>query len=216
MEPCDDLSTGCNECICKNKFLGPASYNSSVNICGTEMASFFKDYKPLGQICPREFLPEFTKSQCKDPKKDEYNYPPRDGFDGPAKPIIVKTGQLLDRFGHPNGSYLSKNGDTYASRAIPPNGITKRTDVNSLNYYLYKVIKDFPAYYGKVAPWFGQPGGGMQYFVPGNITLLVDAGYLQKSCVKHLTLENGSWEPGDDDSDMEFDEDLFETVRNAH
>src|SRR2546421_722811 len=60
----------------------------------------------------------------------------------------------------------------------------------SCNYHDYRVLKPLPVDAGPIAPWFAQPGYGLQYqldaaLVPGaperlNVLWLVDNGYLQR------------------------------------
>jgi nicrotizing toxin Mtb-like protein len=50
-----------------------------------------------------------------------------------------------------------------------------------LGYFRYEVVKPPPAYVGKIAPWFDQPGGGTQIWTGGKeIEELIDEGYLRK------------------------------------
>ncbi|KAL4907773.1 hypothetical protein BDW74DRAFT_175555 [Aspergillus multicolor] len=213
-ESCEKLATGCKECLCQNKFLGPIRIDRNATVCGTNMKSVFQGYDLRGNLCISDFLKQFTKANCANGAK-QYIYPTSDGFDGQAKPVIVKVNTILDRFGHPNGSYLSPRGDPYSRRAAPPGNLQTRPNAAPLSYYAYVVKKDFPAYTGKVAPWFGQSGGGTQYFVPGNISLLRDAGYLQKACSQTFNSETGQWAPNEEDGDI-YDEELYESVQIAH
>ncbi|MGL5443026.1 MAG: TNT domain-containing protein, partial [[Mycobacterium] stephanolepidis] len=76
----------------------------------------------------------------------------------------IPKGAVLDRFGYPAGEWLSPEGTPFAERALPPGSAAKP-------YFQYVV--DDPAKLppgwrieqSQVAPWFNQPGGGIQYRV---------------------------------------------------
>ncbi|OBG91351.1 hypothetical protein A5697_00435 [Mycobacterium sp. E3251] len=98
--------------------------------------------------------------------------------DAPLKP-----GAVLGRFGSPFGSYLAPEGTPFAELSLPPESALKP-------YYQY-VVKDPtalpPGYHveqSQVAPWFHQPGGGIQYRVIGPdgndapVQALEDSGFL--------------------------------------
>lgn len=58
------------------------------------------------------------------------------------------------------------------------------------NYHVYSVIKPFKVLAGPIAPWFGQPGQGVQYQTTVNVATLIADGYLkaedpQKLVPKH-------------------------------
>ena len=59
------------------------------------------------------------------------------------------------------------------------------------NYHVYTVIKSLNVIGGPVAPWFGQPGLGAQFYIggTGNILKLLDLGYLER--VNKTTIEPG-------------------------
>ncbi|WP_413471196.1 TNT domain-containing protein [Streptomyces noursei] len=72
------------------------------------------------------------------------------------------------------GSYLSPSGVTFGQRAIPPANLYLEGSKSS--YYVYELARPWSdiAKYGKagdiqagqIAPWFEQPGGGIQYKLP--------------------------------------------------
>ncbi len=95
----------------------------------------------------------------------------------------LQPGTVLERFGHPGGAYLAPDGTPFAELALPPGTAFKP-------YYQY-VVKDpslLPPGYrieqSQVAPWFHQPGGGIQYRVIGPdgngapVDALTESGYL--------------------------------------
>jgi hypothetical protein len=92
--------------------------------------------------------------------------------------VTLRPGTRLDRYGSEYGGFLSPLGTSYARRAIPP---------SNLDYHAYVVVKAFRVDSGVVAPWFGQPGGGVQdqlntVLLPAarNVGQLVASGYLRR------------------------------------
>lgn len=97
----------------------------------------------------------------------------------------LSKGTVLDRFGHPGGTYLSPEGVPFAERALPPDSAFKP-------YYQYvvddpsKLPPGWRIEQSQAAPWFNQPGGGTQYRIiapPGmdpSIEALRRAGYLKR------------------------------------
>ena len=60
---------------------------------------------------------------------------------------------------------------SYATRSIPPQNLDA-TPPAARNYHDYRVIRPLTVDAGPIAPWFAQPGGGLQYqldatLVPG-------------------------------------------------
>jgi hypothetical protein len=102
-----------------------------------------------------------------------YVFPPRDGFAGAAKTVRLNPGTLIDRFGHPGGRFLAPADASYMGRAVP-------YDRLKMPYYRYEVVRPLRVAAGKAAPWFDQPGGGMQYKTDRPVQVLVSAGYLKQ------------------------------------
>jgi hypothetical protein len=101
-----------------------------------------------------------------------YLFPPRDGFAGASKVVRLRPGTMVDRFGHPGGRFLAPADASYMGRAVP-------YDRFKMPYYRYEVVRPLRVASGKAAPWFDQPGGGMQYKTGQSIQALVDKGYLK-------------------------------------
>lgn len=98
------------------------------------------------------------------------------GFvNGQSNLITLSKGSRIDRYGHPGGAFLSPKGTSYGARALKPG--TKETS----NYYVYEVIKPIEVHAGKIASWFGQIGGGIQYYLGmgKSVQQLIDDGYLK-------------------------------------
>lgn len=97
---------------------------------------------------------------------DEPIYPPNDGAVGSPRTITLKAGTIVDRYGRPNGGYVSPKGTPYRDRALS-------RDTSPQGYYIFEVIKDIEnVQEAEVAAWFGQPGGGIQYKLPRKIVEL--------------------------------------------
>ncbi|BEM34901.1 hypothetical protein SME06J_35930 [Serratia marcescens] len=84
-----------------------------------------------------------------------WNWPKNLGFEGDPVKTTIPVGTRLDRYGDPNGSFLAPKGTPYEQRALAPGAKAEK-------YYEYEVIKPLPAIQGKIAPAFGEPGGGIQ------------------------------------------------------
>lgn len=116
--------------------------------------------------------------------------------DDPSKPYAIPgtvvagvqlpAGVALSRFGYPGGSYLSTDASYFAQLALPPS--------SSVEPYFEYVLADpaklpvgFQIEQSQVAPWFGQPGGGMQFRITGPdgrdapVQALLTAGFLARS-----------------------------------
>ena len=74
---------------------------------------------------------------------------------GTQQTVTVQTGSVLDRFGPRTGEYMSPAGTPYDARALPPG---KQAEP----YEQYQVLRPFTVTQEKIAPAFGQDGGGVQ------------------------------------------------------
>ncbi|MBI4356095.1 MAG: glycohydrolase toxin TNT-related protein [Candidatus Omnitrophica bacterium] len=99
-------------------------------------------------------------------------HPPNRGFEGEAARTILEPGTLIDRYGGADGSFLAPAGTPFGQRSLP-------AALESQSLHTYNVLKPLEVDYGKVAGWYGQQGGGMQYDL-GKRTVqdLIDSGYL--------------------------------------
>lgn len=120
-------------------------------------------------------------------------YPPSDGFlviGGKAVRYRQKlaAGSRIDRFGYSGGSYLAPAGTLFLQRALPPQNLNTPVGTPQSNYHLYCVVTPFDVDAGPTAPWFEQPGLGLQYkldasYVPASggtisVSWLLANGYL--------------------------------------
>ncbi len=98
-----------------------------------------------------------------------------DGFSSPTdrEPVVLSPGQTIDRFGGPNGKFTSPAGVPYPDRALPAISL-------DAGYHQYEVIKPLPAWQGTIAPQMGEPGGGVQHYLPFSVEALLKEGYLRE------------------------------------
>jgi hypothetical protein len=108
----------------------------------------------------------WLKSDC------HYQFPKRAGFAGTVRVIRLKPGTMVDRFGFPGGRFLAPDGETYMGRSIP-------YDRLKIPYQRYEVVRPFRVTAGRIAAWFDQPGGGMQFQTDRPVQALIDGGYLK-------------------------------------
>lgn len=160
------------------------------------VGEMLRGYQRYGGLTKSEFLAKYWNKA-----EDTFRYPPKDdGFayrvrdDGTKVvdrvPYELRPGQIVDRFGNPRGQYLSPEGVPYARRGIPPSNLGLRPGevAPTHNYYVYQVTKPFTVDAGRIAPWFGQPGDGIQYMLQNkhlpegatsSVEWLLDNGYVR-------------------------------------
>ncbi|MEG0416684.1 MAG: TNT domain-containing protein, partial [Erysipelothrix sp.] len=113
-----------------------------------------------------------------------------DGFlNGIFENSNLTPGQVIDRYGSNYGTFFADIEASIPERAMAPGS-------NFDAYNQYEILKEIPVREGIIAPWFNQPGGGIQYMldpdfvktiksIPGNseipfIDILIDLGYLKR------------------------------------
>lgn len=91
-------------------------------------------------------------------------YAPNDGFvEGSQHMVTLDKDTLIDRYGAPNGSFVTPAGTLYEMRSLP-------YFENPYAYHEYRVIEPIEnVKMGEIAPAFDQPGGGIQYLLPASI-----------------------------------------------
>ncbi|MFB7664067.1 TNT domain-containing protein [Kitasatospora sp. NPDC056138] len=151
-------------------------------------------YRRTGGLTEEKFLATYY-SPTANSGSPGWIYPPSDGYvlrpDGTPVEFTVSLlpGQDIDRYGSEYGSFLAPEGIPYAARSIPPQSLDGNPAAGC-NYRDYRVLKPFTVHAGPIAPWFGQPGYGLQYQLDGalvlgaptrlNVLWLVDNGYLAR------------------------------------
>jgi hypothetical protein len=166
-----------------NSLLGPAKLPASGPV-GLQLAG----YRRTGGMSVNRFLATYY-----DPVTKSWIYPPDNGYvTGPGgqpeeSKLRLYKGQDIDRYGSVYGSFLAPAGLPYSARSIPPSNLDG-TPPALCNYTDYQVAKSFRVDAGPIAPWFGQPGGGIQFQLDGalvtgapaqlNVMWMVAHGYL--------------------------------------
>ena len=105
-------------------------------------------------------------------------YPPNYGFSGAPQITTLQPGTQLSRYGGSYGSFLSPIDTPIWARALPPGGAEQQLHI----YEVQKPIEN--VFSGTVSPWWGQIGGGMQYYLGNtigrNVQSLIDSRYLKE------------------------------------
>jgi Tuberculosis necrotizing toxin len=166
--------------ICNDPRLGPVEMPRKL-----PLLSFVSDYDRFGGAAtPGEFLAKWTNKTT-----GGWLWPKESGFslDVEGRPIlgkmVLEVGALVDRFGSEYGTYVSAADAPYDQRSLPPSSLNTPPDaLYPYGYHIYNVVKALTVEGGPIAPWFGQPGLGAQFYVgeTGNILKLIELGYLER------------------------------------
>lgn len=82
------------------------------------------------------------------------------------------------------GDFLGAADAPYNQRSVPPSNLDTNPDapLYPYKYYIYQVLKPLEVIGGPIAPWFGQPGLGTQFYTgdTGSVLDLIDMGYLAR------------------------------------
>ena len=174
--------------LCGDGRLGPEKLPDTGHL-----AKLLKGYDRLGgEKTPKAFLDKYW-----DNDKKTWKYPPADGFvtdkDGKGKFVTknLPKGVALSRFGGESGNYLALADAHYSKRSLPPSNLSDPRDKEKYvdgcpnNFHLYEVIQPITGEEGFLAPAFGQPGLGAQYFSKSggliwSVEEFVNRGYLKR------------------------------------
>ena len=105
-------------------------------------------------------LDEYAARHTDNPKNLPVKYwPENNGSSVPEEPVILSKGTRLIRFGENikyinDGRFFSSPKTSYEQFSLPYTPTVMRK---------YEVLQDVLSYKGIASPWFGQPGGGIQY-----------------------------------------------------
>ena len=118
-------------------------------------------YHRFGALAETGFIAKYRSGS-------RWSYPPDDGFLTVHGHVLrfeqpLRPGQRIDRFGPPGGGYLSPARTPFQQRALPPDNLTTPASAPQSNYHVYCVLTSFDVDGGPIAPWFEQPGLGVQY-----------------------------------------------------
>lgn len=103
-----------------------------------------------------------------DAESGELKWPEQYGKPGTYENTTLKPGTTLDRYGGPGGNFTSPPGTPFGERALP-------YDISKMPYKKYEVLREIPVEKSEIAPWFDEPGGGVQYKTEQTIQQLLDA-----------------------------------------
>jgi len=99
-------------------------------------------------------------------------WPLNDGFARTPTTQILQPGMRVDRFGSPSGRFVAPVGTPAAQRSLAPGTSTQLS--------VYEVVRPVQVQAGTAAPWFGQPGGGIQFRFDVPTGRLADQGILRR------------------------------------
>jgi hypothetical protein len=69
----------------------------------------------------------------------------------------------------------------FAQHSLPPSSLNAtQGDTCPYNYHVYIVLRPIVVEAGPIAPWFAQPGYGLQFFMPDTIFSLLNQSYLAR------------------------------------
>lgn len=100
-------------------------------------------------------------------------WPPNRGLEGESAKASLIPGAKVDRYGSEEGSFVAPAGTPFPQRSLPA-GYEKK------QLHEYEVLKPIDADAGTTAAWFGQPGGGTQFELPGSVRELIDSKHLKR------------------------------------
>jgi hypothetical protein len=127
-----------------------ARYFDGALLIGT-MALALLEPSPLGEIAA------IAQSATSTSRALVPYYPSGNGFIGATTQVTLTRGTVIDRFGgSPYSQFFSPVGTSMSARALPP--VTATQPLRA-----FEVLAPFEVQAGRVSPWFGQPGLGMQF-----------------------------------------------------
>ena len=98
-------------------------------------------------------------------------YPPNDGFVGTPQKTTLEVGTLIQRTGNLAGRFVAPAGTPQQMLSLPYDKLGQPTTI-------LQVQQPIEALGGRVAPWFGQIGGGTQYLLTERVDELISQGIL--------------------------------------
>ena len=114
----------------------------------------------------------FRNPEYYDQDTGEIHWPKDSGFAGKSKKIKLKVGTVVDRYGTDYGTFVSPLETGYKERAVAPGTQLKP-------YSVFRLRSDLNVKAGEIAPWFDEPGGGIQYKLSKPIKDLLKDGAIE-------------------------------------
>lgn len=151
------------------KLIGKSTWDKIVNSISSEDLKKIQGWKnpPSEEVYLKNKKvfdnPKYYNQTTGEPIWSGQNGDPNiDGFlNGKYEDTKLRPGEQIDRYGGNNGTFFGDEGTSIPERAMAPN-----SDFSKYNKYV--VAREMPVRKGKIAPWFDQPGGGIQYQIdPG-------------------------------------------------
>ncbi|GAA3818901.1 TNT domain-containing protein [Cellulomonas soli] len=146
-------------------------------------------YDPFGGMTREEFLATYRRSDSTTPDGWSWDWPPNNGAvpgSEVRRAVTAEDTFRLDRIGGDGGTYFSPLDTPLDGRALPPDRLNYTRTEFELNTG-HETVKDglLTIETSEIAPWFGQPGGGVQHrFFIGTRELtqkeLIDGGLLTR------------------------------------
>jgi hypothetical protein len=99
-------------------------------------------------------------------------WPPNRGFLKKPNRAVLQPGSIVDRYGGTDGLFVAPRGTPFGNRSLPCEWANK--DLNA-----YEVVKAIDVDAGISAPWFNQPGGGVQFELPTTVENLLQSKHLR-------------------------------------
>lgn len=99
-------------------------------------------------------------------------WPPNRGFESSGQASLIP-GTKVDRFGSNSGTFVAPDGTPFPQRSLPDGFQNKPLNT-------FEVLKPIEVDAGPSAPWFNQPGGGLQFELPGSVDDLINSGHLRQ------------------------------------
>ena len=130
------------------------------------------DYTPSDELYLK-YKDVFDNPKYYNQETGAINWPENNGFAGTPIDEVLQPGTRIDRYGSDYGSFTSPEGIPYEMRAVAPG-----TDQKP--YRVFEVVEPINVKSGSIAPWFDEPGGGIQYLLPDTVDELLDAGILRR------------------------------------
>ena len=103
-----------------------------------------------------------------------YMWPDNDGFFMGSMKTELPSGTIIDRYGLGLGSFVAPEGTPIAARRLSPTTTALFPEPSA-----YRVVVPIEVDTGLSAPFFGQPGFGIQHKLPDSIDNLLDFGIIE-------------------------------------
>ena len=131
-------------------------------------------YRPEDQVY-LAYKEVFDNPRYYNQETGEINWPPNNGaVEGSNEVVVLEVGTQIDRYGSEDGYFTAATDTPYEQRSCAPGSDQKP-------YHQYEVLKPIEGVeQGITAPWFDEPGGGVQYMMPSTLEELVNQGFLKR------------------------------------